>query len=166
MVDYNPMWAETLGVVNVSWNVNSQIYSHNDGAELNFYGLTKTQMIDFVMNESAITIKRLLTMGIRSNGVFNVDSVTTPVSGSYPAMNSEIPAALFKLKEGYYWSAYLRDKTNVNLSDPYLRTTELALQNGRQLRGYVFEHVISQNSTSKVVLFSIKTTYVPSEALI
>jgi hypothetical protein len=166
LVDYTPMWAETLGVVNVSWDINSQTYSHNDGPELNFYGLTKTQLIDFVMNESAITIKRLLTMGIRSNSVFNVDSVTTPVSGSYPAMNSEIPSALFKLKEGYYWSAYLRDKTNVNLSDPYLRTIELALQNGRQLRGYVFEHVISQNSTSKVVLFSIKTTYVPSEALI
>jgi hypothetical protein len=166
MVDYTPMWAETLGVVNVSWDVNGQVYSHNDGAELNFYTDQKTQMIDFVMNESAITIKRLLTMGIRSNGVFNVDSVTTPVSGSYPAMNSEIPAALFKLKEGYYWSAYLRDKTNVNTSDPYLRTVELALQNGRQLRGYVFEHTISQSSTSKVVLFSIKTTYVPSEALI
>jgi hypothetical protein len=166
MVDYNPMWAETLGIINVSWNANGQIYSHNDGAELNFYGLTKTQQITFVMNESAIAIKRLLTMGIRSNSVFNVDSVTTPVSGSYPAMNSEIPAALFKLKEGYYWSAYLRDKTNVNTSDPYLKTTELALQNGRQLRGYVFEHTISQSSTSKVVLFSVKTTYVPSEALI
>jgi hypothetical protein len=166
MVDYTPMWAETLGIINVSWDVNGQVYSHNDGDELNFYTDQKTQMIDFVMNESAITIKRLLTMGIRSNGVFNVDSVTTPVSGSYPAMNSEIPAALFKLKEGYYWSAYLRDKTNVNTSDPYLRTVELALQNGRQLRGYVFEHTISQSSTSKVVLFSIKTTYVPSEALI
>ena len=166
MVDYYPMWAETLGVINVSWNRLGQIYSHNDGAELNFYNSQRTQQIDFVMNESAIAIKRLLTMGLRSNGVFNVDSVTTPVSGSYPAMNSEIPASLFKLKEGYYWSAYLRDKTNVNLLDPYLRTIELALQNGRQLRGYVFEHVISQNSTSKVVLFSIKTTYVPSEALI
>ena len=166
MVDYNPTWAETLGIINLSWDSNAQTYSHNDGPELNFYGSTKTQQIDFVMNESAIAIKRLLTMGIRSNGVFNVDSITTPVSGSYPAMNSEIPAALFKLKEGYYWSAYLRDKTNVNLSDPYLKTVELALQNGRQLRGYVFEHTISQNSNTKVVLFSIKTTYVPSEALI
>ena len=166
MVDYNPMWAETLGIINVSWDVNGQLYSHNDGSELNFYTDQKRQQIDFVMNESAIAIKRLLTMGLRSNSVFNVDSVTTPVSGSYPAMNSEIPAALFKLKEGYYWSAYLRDKTNVNTSDPYLKTIELALQNGRQLRGYVFEHTISQNSTSKVVLFSIKTTYVPSEALI
>ena len=166
MVDYNPTWTETLGMVNLTWDVNGQLYSHNDGAELNFYIDQKRQQIDFVMNESAFAIKRLLTMGLRSNGVFNVDSVTTPVSGSYPAMNSEIPAALFKLKEGYYWSAYLRDKTNVNLSDPYLRTIELALQNGRQLRGYVFEHTISQNSTSKVVLFSIKTTYVPSEALI
>ena len=166
MVDYNPMWAETLGIINVSWDVNGQIYSHNDGSELNFYADQKRQQIDFVMNESAIAIKRLLTMGLRSNSVFNVDSVTTPVSGSYPAMNSEIPAALFKLKEGYYWSAYLRDKTNVNTSDPYLRTVELALQNGRQLRGYVFEHTISQNSTTKVVLFSIKTTFVPSEALI
>lgn len=166
MIDYYPMWAETLGIINVSWDRNGQVYSHNDGTELNFYNKARTQQIDFVMNESAIAIKRMLTMGIRSNSVFNVDSVTTPASGSYPAMNSEIPAALFKLKEGYYWSAYLRDKTNVNLSDPYLRTIELALQNGRQLRGYVFEHTISQSSTSKVVLFSIKTTYVPSEALI
>ena len=166
MVDYNPMWAETLGIINMSWDKDGQLYSHNDGSELNFYNIARTQQIDFVMNESAIAIKRLLTMGIRSNGAFNVDSITTPASGSYPAMNSEIPASLFKLKEGYYWSAYLRDKTNVNISDPYLRTIELALQNGRQLRGYVFEHTISQSSTSKVVLFSIKTTYVPSEALI
>lgn len=166
MVDYNPMWSETLGIINVSWNANGQIYSHNDGAELNFYGLTKTQQIKFVMNEAATAIKRPLTIGLRSNGVFNVNSVTTPVSGSYPAMDSEIPAALFKLKEGYYWSAYLRDKTNINTSDPYLKTEALALQNGRQLRGYVFEHTITQKSTTKVVLFSIKTIYVPSEALI
>lgn len=166
MVDYNPMWAETLGVVNVSWNANGQLYVHNEGDELEFYGLQKTQSVTFVMNESGTLIKRPLTLGLRSNAVFNVDSVKTYENESYPIMETEMPSTLLSLKEGYYWAAYLRDKLNTNVADPYLATTALALQNGRQLRGYAFEHTISQNTDKKVVLFSAKVVFVPSPALI
>jgi hypothetical protein len=166
MVDYNPMWADTLGVINVSWNASGQLYVHNEGNELEFYGLQKTQSLTFIMNESGTLIKRPLTMGLRSNSVFNVDSVKTYANESYPVMETEIPSTLFALREGYYWASYLRDKLNVNVADPYLATTTLALQNGRQLRGYAFEHTISQDSNQKVVLFSAKVVFVPSPALI
>jgi hypothetical protein len=75
-------------------------------------------------------------------------------------MLSKIFLNNFKLKEGYWWAAYLRDVNTPN------QTPDNALVNGRQLRSYAIIHKAEYDGNEKAVLFDIKCSYVPSEALI
>lgn len=165
-IDYDLYWAENLGINVFSFN-GAKLYEHNvselaDGTpnELTFYGEQKTMSVEFIMNDSAIIIKRPLSIGFRSNKVFSMPSITTQASASYPAMKSMLYPNNFKLKEGYWWSAYLRDMNSPN------KTEEQGLINGRELRGYAIIHKAEYSSNEKAVLFDVKCSYIGSEALI
>lgn len=165
-VDYDLYWAENLGINVFSFN-GANLYEHNiselaDGTpnELTFYGEQKTMSVEFVMNNSAILIKRPLSIGFRSNKVFSIPSITTQATASYPAMKSMLYPNNFKLKEGYWWAAYLRDMNSPN------KTEEQGLINGRELRGYAIIHKAEYSSNEKAVLFDVKCSYIGSEALI
>jgi hypothetical protein len=165
-VEYDLYWAENLGINVFSFN-GADLYVHNVSQladetpnELTFYREQKTMSVEFVMNDSAILIKRPLSIGLRSNKVFSVPSITTQASASYPAMKSMLYPNSFKLKEGYWWSAYLRDMNSPN------KTEEQGLINGRELRGYAIIHKAEYSSNEKAVLFDVKCSYIGSEALI
>jgi len=165
-VEYDLYWAENLGINVFSFN-GADLYVHNVSQladetpnELTFYGEQKTMSVEFVMNDSAILIKRPLSIGLRSNKVFSVPSITTQASASYPAMKSMLYPNSFKLKEGYWWAAYLRDMNSPN------KTEEQGLINGRELRGYAIIHKAEYSSNEKAVLFDVKCSYIGSEALI
>ena len=165
-IDYDLYWAENLGINVFSFN-GADLYEHNVSQladetpnELTFYGEQKTMSVEFIMNDSAIIIKRPLSIGFRSNKVFSMPSITTQASASYPAMKSMIYPNNFKLKEGYWWSAYLRDMNSPN------KTEEQGLINGRELRGYAIIHKAEYSSNEKAVLFDVKCSYIGSEALI
>lgn len=165
-IDYDLYWAENLGINVFSFN-GATLYEHNinelaDGTpnELTFYGEQKTMSVEFIMNDSAIIIKRPLSIGFRSNKKFSMPSITTQATASYPAMKSMLYANNFKLKEGYWWSAYLRDMNTPN------KTEEQGLMNGRELRGYAIIHKAEYSSNEKAVLFDVKCSYIGSEALI
>lgn len=165
-IDYDLYWTESLGMNVFSFN-EADLYEHNiselpDGTpnELTFYGEQKTMSVEFVMNDSAILIKRPLSIGLRSNKLFSVPSITTLGNASYPVMKSMLYPNNFKLKEGYWWSAYLRDMNSPN------KTEEQGLINGRELRGYAIIHKAEYSSNEKAVLFDVKCNYIGSEALI
>jgi hypothetical protein len=165
-VDYDLYWTESLGMNVFSFN-EADLYEHNiselpDGTpnELTFYGEQKTMSVEFVMNDSVILIKRPLSIGLRSNKLFSVPSITTLGNASYPVMKSMLYPNNFKLKEGYWWSAYLRDMNSPN------KTEEQGLINGRELRGYAIIHKAEYSSNEKAVLFDVKCSYIGSEALI
>ena len=171
-VDYDLYWAETLGA-NVFTFKRDDLYEHNvafleDGTanELNFYGEQKTMSVEFVLNQDAIVIKRPLSIGLRSNKLFDLTKVSTKGNASYPVMESKLYPNNFKLKEGYWWSAYLRDMTNIIASKPSQNTADKALINGRELRGYAIIHNIEYTGNEKAILFDVKCSYVPSEAMI
>jgi hypothetical protein len=171
-VDYDLYWAETLGA-NVFTFKRDDLYEHNvafleDGTanELNFYGEQKTMSVEFVLNQNAIIIKRPLSIGLRSNKLFDLTKVSTKGNASYPVMESKLYPNNFKLKEGYWWSAYLRDMTNIIASKPSQNTADKALINGRELRGYAIIHNIEYAGNEKAILFDVKCSYVPSEAMI
>jgi hypothetical protein len=171
-VDYDLYWAETLGANVFTFN-QEDLYEHNiaaleDGTpnELTFYGEQKTMSIDFVMNDQPILIKRPLSIGFRSNKLFDLTEVSTIATSSYPAMKSKLFPKNFKLKEGYWWSAYLRDMTNIIAAKPSQNTEEKALINGRELRAFALLHKIEYKGNEKAVLFDVKCSYVPSEAFI
>ena len=171
-VDYDLYWAETLGA-NVFTFKRDDLYEHNmafleDGTanELNFYGEQKTMSVEFVLNDNPILIKRPLSIGLRSNKLFDLTKVSTKGNASYPVMESKLYPNNFKLKEGYWWSAYLRDMTNIIASKPSQNTADKALINGRELRGYAIIHNIEYTGNEKAILFDVKCSYVPSEAMI
>jgi len=171
-VDYDLYWAETLGINVFTFNVD-KLYEHNvafleDGTanELNFYGDQKTMSVEFILNQNPILIKRPLSIGLRSNKLFDLTKVSTKGNASYPVMESKLYPNNFKLKEGYWWSAYLRDMTNIIASKPSQNTADKALINGRELRGYAIIHNIEYTGNEKAILFDVKCSYVPSEAMI
>ena len=171
-VDYDLYWAETLGANVFTFN-QEDLYEHNiaaleDGTpnELTFYGEQKTMSIDFVMNDQPILIKRPLSIGLRSNKLFDLTEVSTKATSSYPAMKSKLFPNNFKLKEGYWWAAYLRDMTNIISAKPSQNTEEKALINGRELRAFALLHKIEYSGNEKAILFDVKCSYVLSEAFI
>jgi hypothetical protein len=171
-VDYDLYWAETLGINVFTFN-QEDLYEHNmaaleDGTpnELTFYGEQKTMSVDFVMNDQPILIKRPLSIGLRSNKLFDLTEVSSKATSSYPAMKSKLFPNNFKLKEGYWWSAYLRDMTNIIAAKPSQNTEEKALINGRELRAFALLHKIEYSGNEKAILFDVKCSYVPSEAFI
>jgi len=171
-VDYHLYWAETLGANVFTFN-QEDLYEHNiaaleDGTpnELTFYGQQKTMSIDFVMNDQPIFIKRPLSIGLRSNKLFDLTEVSTKATSSYPAMKSKLFPNNFKLKEGYWWAAYLRDMTNIIAAKPSQNTEEKALINGRELRAFALLHKIEYSGNEKAILFDVKCSYVLSEAFI
>jgi len=160
------MWGENLGV-NTYTFAGANLYEQNvpflaDGTpnELIFFGEQEKMTIEFVMNDMPIMIKRPLSIGFRSNKPFSVPEINTLGNASYPAMLSKIFLNNFKLKEGYWWAAYLRDMNTPN------QMPDNALVNGRQLRSYAIIHKAEYEGNEKAVLYDIKCSYVPSEALI
>jgi hypothetical protein len=171
-VDYDLYWAETLGINVFTFN-QEDLYEHNiaaleDGTpnELTFYGEQKTMSVDFIMNDQPVLIKRPLSIGLRSNKLFDLTEVSSKATSSYPAMKSKLFPNNFKLKEGYWWSAYLRDMTNIIAAKPSQNTEEKALINGRELRAFALLHKIEYSGNEKAILFDVKCSYVPSEAFI
>lgn len=165
-VYFNLNWAENLGVNTYTFS-GGNLFEQNvsfldDGTpnELTFYGIQEKMKIEFVMNDVPLLIKRPLSIGLRSNKVFSVPEITTIGNASYPAMLSMIYSNNFKLKEGYWWAAYLRDMNTPN------QLPANALVNGRELRSYAIIHTIEYANNEKAVLFDVKCSYVPSEALI
>lgn len=164
---YYPLtWAENLGVNTYSFK-NGDLYENNtsfldDGTpnELVFFGNQEKMTVEFVMNDNPLIIKRPLSIGFRSNKSFDLPEITTIGNASYPVMLSKLYPNNFKLKEGYWWAAYLRDMNTPN-QDP-----NKALVNGRELRSYAIIHKAEYEGNEKAVLFDVKCSYVPSEALI
>ncbi len=164
---YFPLiWADNLGV-NTYTFAGGSLYEQNVAFldddtpnQLTFFGQQEKMSLEFVMNDMPILIKRPLSIGFRSNKPFSVPEINTIGNASYPAMLSKLFLNNFKLKEGYWWAAYLRDMNTPN------QTPDNALVNGRQLRSYAITHRAEYEGNEKAVLFDIKCSYVPSEALI
>jgi hypothetical protein len=139
-----------------------ELFEEDKGTELTFFSQGYTQEIEFLFNSNPTIVKRFLTFTTQSNLPFNV-SVTVPATNQYPGgMTSNILIANFRNQESYYVSKYFRDSSDPN---PYLAGV-LKRLNGRELRGYVLNHVMTNsNTTNKMILFSANVNFVPSEPI-
>lgn len=139
------------------------VYEEDKGAkELKFFDQGYTQQIDFLFNSNPTIIKRFLTFTTQSNMPFDVE-VTIPPTNQYPGgMSSNIRISNFRNQESYYVSKYFRDATDPN---PFL-LVELKRLNGRELRGYVLKHILTNSDAdNKMILFSANVNFVPSEPI-
>ena len=130
--------------------------------ELTFFSKGESQQIDFLFNSNPTIVKRFLTFTTQSNMPFSVD-VTVPATNQYPTgMSSDILIDNFRNQESYYVSKYFRDKNDPN---PFVIGV-LKRLNGRELRGYVLKHSLTNTVTSKkMILFSANVNFVPSEPI-
>lgn len=139
-----------------------ELFEENYGSELTFLGTPRTQQLDFVFNDNPTVVKRFYTHLQQANYPFNV-SVSVPANQTYPTgMASNIPSAVLKNQEGYYVSRYFRD-----LNDPAFTSPLEARVNGRELRGYVLKHVLTNSDTSiKKILMNVGVNFAASEPII
>ncbi len=139
-----------------------ELFEENYGGELSFLGSGRTQQLDFVFNDNPTVVKRFYTHLQQANYPFAV-SVSVPANQTYLlGMNSDIPSAVLKNQEGYYVSRYFRD-----LSDPAFTSPLEARMNGRELRGYVLKHTLTNSDTSvKKILMNVGVNFAASEPII
>jgi hypothetical protein len=162
-VDYFPEWTENLGFYSVEF-LGGELYESNGGDPLDFFGVPRTFSVTNPFNAVPNYMKVPLNLGLRINQAPTVE-IDVSAQASYSAMKTTIANTLFKLYENGYWSDVTRDELNVAAGVPYLKTTELARVNGRILRCYSSLQKISVTSSERVILFSIKVSYVPSESV-
>tara|TARA_R110000868_G_scaffold83813_5_gene236699 strand:- start:18928 stop:23463 length:4536 start_codon:yes stop_codon:yes gene_type:complete len=139
-----------------------ELFEENYGSELTFLGISRTQQLNFIFNDNPTVVKRFYTHLQQANYPFNV-SVSVPANQTYPlGMASDIPVAVLKNQEGYYVSRYFRD-----LSDPAFTSPLEARINGRELRGYVLRHLLTNSDTSiKKILMNVGVNFASSEPVI
>jgi hypothetical protein len=139
-----------------------KLFEEDKGNELTFFNSVVNQNIIFLFNANPTIVKRFLTFMTQSNMPFQVQAVV-PSTNQYPGgMSTNMLIENFRNQESYYVSKYFRDMGDPNPFLPYA----LKRLNGRELRGYVLEHALSNISTSnKMILFSANVNFVPSEPL-
>jgi hypothetical protein len=139
-----------------------ELFEENFGGELTFLDTPRIQQLQFVFNDNPTVVKRFYTHLQQANYPFAV-SVSVPANQTYPlGMNSDIPSAVLKNQEGYYVSRYFRD-----LSDPAFTSPLEARMNGRELRGYVLKHILTNSDTSvKKILMNVGVNFAASEPII
>lgn len=123
------------------------IWKHNSDEvpRANFYGEQKDAKIGIAINEKPETVKILDSLGIHTDGTWEVESVTIPPSLNYPnGMYSVIPSSLFKKREGVSYSEFLR---NMKTSGSTIRAIEAVT--GEELRGnaayLILKHTTGQD---------------------
>jgi hypothetical protein len=139
-----------------------ELFEENYGNELTFLDTPRTQELQFVFNDNPTVVKRFYTHLQQANYPFYVE-VSVPANQTYPSgMESNIPAAVLKNQEGYYVSRYFRD-----LNDPAFTSPLEARVNGRELRGYVLKHILTNSDTSvKKILMNVGVNFAASEPII
>lgn len=164
--NHNPDWIWSNGNTYCEFGA-GYFYLGNqelDGVDPNyntFFDVLVDSKVKFISNEAPMLNKRWLTVSVKSNGSDDPWSmlVDIPANLSYTAMQSRILSGNFKIREGYYMATYKKD-----LNSPNFATTDLALINGRDLRGYAAIHTATlSQENKKTTLFGTHINTVASE---
>lgn len=155
-------WVQHLSLGWVSF-INGDIWVQNQPETLvdrvNFFGEKKDFIVGAVVNENPSTVKILDSIGIRTDGNWEVLSVTIPKSLSYPnGMTSKIPSGKFKKREGFLRSEFLR-----NMKTSSGTESVLELMKGEPLRGECAYLVLKNTSTTEVKLYMIELNMTSSK---
>jgi len=126
-----------------------------------FFDVLVDSKVTFISNEAPMLNKRWMTISVKSNGSDDPWSmiIKIPANLSYTEMESRILSGNFQIREGYYMATYKKD-----LNSPNFASTQLALINGRDMRGYAAVHTATLNQENKkTTLFGAHINTVASE---
>lgn len=148
-------WCQAIGLNFITF-MGGDLWVHNSDTapRANLFGEQKEVQMGVVINEEANTIKLFDSLGVHSDGQWEVVSVTIPPTLNRPAgMSSKIPKERFKKREGVWRAEFLRNmKTS---SDTESIKDAIS---GEPLRGYEAYLVlknVNNPSGEQVKLFKI-----------
>jgi len=129
------------------------IYLHNsDDVPRNYlFDEQKECKIGVVVNEQAPVKKILDSLGIHTDGEWEVESITIPADLNHPdGMYSMIPKTKFKKREGMIYSEFLR---NMKTSGSTIKAIEA--MTGEPLRCNEAYLILKNTSTDKVQIWGV-----------
>ena len=126
---------------------------------VNFFGEHKDVYMSVVANENPNMVKILDSLGIHTDGEWEVTSVIIPKTLNYPnGMSSRIPLGKFKKREGIWRAEFLRNMQTTSSTDSVLE-----LLRGEPLRGRAAYLVLRNVQTTEVKLYAISVAMTTSK---
>jgi hypothetical protein len=129
------------------------IYLHNSNNVPRglMFGEQKEAKVGLVVNEKATVTKILDSIGIYTDGMWEVESVTIPADQNYPnGFYSKIPSGNFKKREGVLYSEFLR---NMRTSSSEINPVEAL--NGEPIRGNAAYVILKHIGTGETQLWKV-----------
>ena len=152
-------WLQSLSLGFMSF-MGGNLYLHNSNEvdRCSLFGERQDCKVGFVVNEQAGVSKILDSLGIHTDGEWEVESVTIPPDLNYPdGMYSVVPKNMFYKREGVLYSEFLRNmKTSGSVA------TAIEAITGEPLRGKSAYVVLKNTSTEKVQLWAIEVNMTKS----
>lgn len=132
--------------------IGEDVYIHNSNSTRNnFWGDQRTSIVEFISNIHPNIKKVFEALAIHSNKPWDCNYISVVSDDTYDnGMQSKVPEARFKLREGIFCSSYLRNMKTTTSS-----ASTLDLIKGEHLRGYYVDHRIINDDVTEVRLFKI-----------
>lgn len=126
-------WMQSTGLGFVTF-MGGDLWIHNDDTvpRCNLFGEQRECEVGIVFNEEPTKVKLLDSLGVHSDGQWEVREVIIPSTLNYPdGMYSKIPVEQFKKRDGVWKARFMRNmKSDSNV------ISVINAMNGEVLRGY------------------------------
>jgi hypothetical protein len=146
-------WCQSLGL-NFCTFMGGDIWIHNDENQdrCNLFDEKRDCVVGVMANEQPGTVKIYDSMGVQSDHQWEVTSVVIPPTLNYPdGMESKIPTAQFKRRQGLWRAKFLR-----NMKSSSGTASTLDAIRGEELRGQTMYMTLKNTSNDQVKLFMIE----------
>jgi hypothetical protein len=145
-------WCQAMGLGFITF-MGGDVWVHNkaDQTRCNLFGEKKDCVVGAVSNENANTIKLYDSLGVHSDGQWEVYNITIPATLNSPnGMQSRIPSQRFKRRDGVWRAEFLRNM--MSTSDT---ASVIEALSGEPLRGYTIYMKLRNTSDGQVKLFKL-----------
>jgi len=152
-------WMERLGLGFVSF-MGGELWVHNSDevGRCNLFGEQKDCIVGIVANEQANVIKLFDSVGIHTDGEWEITDITIPATLNYPdGMYSKLPTGKFQKRDGVLRAEFLR-----NMKSGSSTASVVNALSGEQLRGHEGYMLLKNTSTAEVRLFKIDVNFTKS----
>ena len=130
---------------------NIWVHNSNTADRCNLFGEQRDCKVGVVANEQPNIVKLLDSIGIHTDGEWEVESITIPKTLNNPSgMYSKIPTARFKRREGILQAEFLRNMKTSSGKESVIEAIK-----GETLRGYAAYLILKNTSTEQVKLFKV-----------
>ena len=129
------------------------IWKHNSDEvpRANFFGEQKDAKIGIAINEKPEVVKILDSLGIHTDGTWEVESVVVAPSLNHPSgMYSVVPRSLFKKREGVLYSEFLR---NMKTSGSTIKAIEAIT--GEELRSNAAYMILKHTGGDNIQIWKL-----------